>query len=310
MYVLRFTIIISPIKEQKTEYTLTSSRVCRSIWNDGPPAHWHTDGVPTGAPANARWQSWGSMASFQASSTIEYFSSEMIGQGVLVNKIASMNLFATSKVAFWCWGTLWSPPAFGWGTFWSPRVLGSRSACTTSDLHDMLMTDFWRLSNGGVITPAGCHRFGSKVRVMTVPAQLRFFGSGTLVVRIVLSQCAWSRCRTSCWMLKYSSSISDDKVDSPGCSLSSLLITWSVSSSSCLIRIIAWTLAITNTIPEGWVGCSKIWLALKIGCLLQCTCKCSLKVCFLILLWIEIPHLAGHRFHVWWSEVGNVEGSV
>jgi len=32
----------------------------------------------------------------QASSTIEYFSTEMIGQEVLVNTIASMNHFATS----------------------------------------------------------------------------------------------------------------------------------------------------------------------------------------------------------------------
>jgi hypothetical protein len=46
------------------------------------------------------------MASCQASSTIEYFSLEMIGQGVSVNTIASMNHFATSKVAFWYWGTL------------------------------------------------------------------------------------------------------------------------------------------------------------------------------------------------------------
>jgi hypothetical protein len=49
------------------------------------------------------------MASFQTWSTIEYFSSERIGQGVFANTIASINLFATSKVAFWCWRTLWSP---------------------------------------------------------------------------------------------------------------------------------------------------------------------------------------------------------
>jgi hypothetical protein len=33
-------------------------------------------------------------------------------------------------------------------------------------------------------------------------------------------------------------------------------------------------------------------------------------VSFLIYLWIVIPHLASHRFHVWWSQAGNVEGSV
>ena len=199
MYDSRFSIIISPIEEQKTEYTLTASRVCGSILRDGPPGNWHTDGAPTGAPANARCRSWASMASFQASSTIEYFSSEMIGQGVFVNTIASMNRFATSKVAFWCWGTLWSPLA-----------LGSGSACTTSDSRDMLMTDFWRLSNGGAIAPAGCRRFGSGARAITVSARLRFFGGGTLVVRIVWSWRAWSRCRTSCWLSKSSSSISDD----------------------------------------------------------------------------------------------------
>jgi len=161
MYVSRFSIILGPVEEQITKYTLTASRVCGSIIRDGPLGNWHTDGVPTGAPAKARWRSWASMASFQASSTIEYFSSEMICQGVFVNTMASMNLFATSKVAFWCWGTLWSPPAFGWGTFWSPTALWSRSACTTSDSRDMLMTDFWRLSNGGAIAPAGCRRFGS-----------------------------------------------------------------------------------------------------------------------------------------------------
>ena len=116
-------MIISPIQEQKTQYTLTASRVCGLILRDEPPGDWHTDGAPTAAPANARWWSWASMASFQASSTIEYFSSEMISQGVFVNTIASMNHFASSKVACWCWETLWSPPAFGWGTFWSPPGL-------------------------------------------------------------------------------------------------------------------------------------------------------------------------------------------
>jgi len=250
------------------------------------------------------------MASFQASSTIEYFSSETIGQGVFVNTIASMNLFAISKVACWCWGMLWSPLTFRWGTFWSPLALGSGSACTTSDSRDMLMTDFWRLNNGGAITQAGCCRFGSGALPMTVSARLCFFGGCTLVVRIVLSRRAWSRWRTSCRMSKSSSSISDDKVNCPGSSLSPLLISRSVSSSYYFIKIIARTLAISNTILEGWVGCSNIWLAMKIGCLLQCTWKCSLKVCFLVLLWIVIPHLAGRRFHFWWSEVGNVEGSV
>jgi len=61
-----------------------------------------------------------------------------------------------------------------------------------SDLRDMLMVDYWRLSNGGAMAPAGCRRFGSEVRAMTVSARLRFFGGGTLVVHIVLSRHAWS----------------------------------------------------------------------------------------------------------------------
>jgi len=84
-----------------------------------------------------------------------------------------------------------------------------------SDSHDMLMVDFWRLSNGGAMALAGCRRFGSEVWAMTVSAWLRFFGGGTLVVCIVFLWRAWSRCRASCWFSKSSSSISDEKVDSP-----------------------------------------------------------------------------------------------
>ena len=172
------------------------------------------------------------------------------------------------------------------------------------------MTDYWRLSNGGATVTAGCHRFGSGARRMTVPAWLRFFGSETLVIHIILSLRARSRFRTSCPMSKLSSSILDDKVDSSRSSHWSLLISRSLWSSFCFIRTIAHTFAISNIILKGLVRCSNIGLAMKIGCLLQCTCKCSPKVFFLILLWIVIPHRAGRRFLLWWSEVGNVEGSV
>jgi len=238
----------------------------------------------------------------------------MIDRGVFVNTIAHMKHFATSKVTFWCWGMLWSLPAFGWGTFWSPPALESGSGWvgTSSDSSNVLMVDFSRLSNGGAMDPAGCRRFGSEVCAMTVSAWLCFFGTGTLVVRIVLSQQAWSRCRTSCQLSKSCSSISDDKVDSRGSSLSFSLISQSLLSSSCFIRIIARTLAISNTILEGWVGNANSWSAMKIGSLLQCMCKCSLKVGFLILLWIVIPHQAGHRFHVDDDEVKleNVDRSM
>jgi len=56
----------------------------------------------------------------------------------------------------------------------------------------MLMADFGRLINGDAMALMGCRTFGSGVWAMTVSAQLHFFGSGTLVVRIVLSQRAWS----------------------------------------------------------------------------------------------------------------------
>jgi len=161
------------------------------------------------------------------------------------------------------------------------------------------MVGFWRLSNGGATAPTGCRWFGSVVQAMTISPPLRFVGSRTLVVCIVWWWRAWCRCRTYCGMSKLFCSISDHNVDSPESSVSSLLISQSGLSSSWLIRLIARTLSISNTIFESWVGSSNIWSAMKIGCLLQCTCKGSLKVCFLILLWIVIPHLAGHRFHVW-----------
>ena len=47
------------------------------------------------------------------------------------------------------------------------------------------MVDIWGWSDGGARDPAGCRRFGSEVRAKTISAQVRFFGSGTLLVRIV-----------------------------------------------------------------------------------------------------------------------------
>jgi len=198
MYCLGFSINISPIKEQKTEYIHTAPRVYGSILRDGPLGNWQRDGVPTGTPANAPWRSWAPMASYKASSTIKYVSSEMIGRGVFQNMIASMNRFAMFKVAFSICGTLRSPPTFGWGTFWSPPAFGSRSACTTSDSRDVLMVEFWHFSNDGSIALTACRRFGSGVRAMTVSAQLHLFRSGTIVIRMILSWRAWSRCWISC----------------------------------------------------------------------------------------------------------------
>jgi hypothetical protein len=71
-------------------------------------------------------------------------------------------------------------------------------------------------------------------------------------------------------------------------------------------------LAISNTILKGWVASSIISSPMKIGCLLQCTHKCSLTVGFLNLLLIVIPHLAGQSFHVYDNEekLENVDRSI
>jgi len=120
-----------------------------------------------------------------------------------VNTIASMNLFATAKVAFWCWGTFLSALALGCGGFCSPLDLGCGNAWADgarSDSDDLLRrADFWRLSTGGAIDPGGFWEFGSRGRAITVSARLRFFGNGTLVVHNDLSRHAWPRSRTSCW---------------------------------------------------------------------------------------------------------------
>jgi hypothetical protein len=124
---------MSPVEELKTEYILTGYRVCRMILRHRLPGNRHTDGVPPRAPANASWKSCHLMASVKAVSTSEYVSSEMIGLGVFANMIGSMNSYATLKVAFWCGGTLLSPPAFSSGTFQFPPAVGSGTTCTESD---------------------------------------------------------------------------------------------------------------------------------------------------------------------------------
>jgi len=169
-------------------------------------------------------------------------------QVCFVNVIASMNYFTISKVTFWCWGTFWSLPVIGWGTFWSPHDLGSGSSCATSELRHMLMVDIWLLSNGGTMAPTECHRFGSGVWAMTVSAWLHCFGSRTLVVRIVILWHTRSRCRISCRLFKSSSSIFYDMVESQGSTIWLSMVFWSVLSSTCCIRIIPWTLTISNTI--------------------------------------------------------------
>jgi len=120
-----------------------------------------------------------------------------------MNTIASMNFFATSTVAFWCWGTFRSALALGCGAFWSPLDFGFGSAWADgawSDLDDLLRkADFWHLSSGGAIDPGGFREFGTRGRAITVLARLHFFGNGALVVHKDLSRRAWPRSWTSYW---------------------------------------------------------------------------------------------------------------
>ena len=80
----------------------------------------------------------------------------------------------------------------GCGIFWSPLdLLGSTSAWADgarSDLDKLFRSDdFQRLSGGGAIVVGRFREFKSGGHAMTVSARLRFFGSGTLVVRNNLS---------------------------------------------------------------------------------------------------------------------------
>jgi len=149
--------------------------------------------------------------------------------------MASMNSFATSKVAFWCWGTFWSAMDLGCGTVWSPLDLGSSSDWADgeqSDFENLLRrVDYQRLSCGGAISPGGFREFGSGGHAMWVSVQLYSSGSGTLVVRIDMAWQACPRGRTSCWWFTLSSLMSDDKVDSSVSSLWWSPISRSVSSS-------------------------------------------------------------------------------
>jgi len=72
-----------------------------------------------------------------------------------VNTIASTNLFARSKVAFWRWGKFSSPLAWGSGAFWSPLDFGCGSAwvdgARSDSDHLLRRADCWGLSSGGAI---------------------------------------------------------------------------------------------------------------------------------------------------------------
>jgi len=64
----------------------------------------------------------------------------------------------------------------------------ARADGAQSDSDNLLRRDdFWHLSSGGAIAASRFWEFGSGGRAMTVLAWLRFFGSGTIVVRNDLS---------------------------------------------------------------------------------------------------------------------------
>jgi len=181
-----------------------------------------------------------------------------------------MNLFATSNVAFRCWERFWYSLAFGWQTFLASLALGSGSAWVSmwSDSHTLLMVDFWHLSKEGAMAPAGYRKFGNGVRAMTVLAWLHFFGTGIPQVCGVISCYDCARCMTCLSSSKSYSSILEGKVDSPGTSLQSSLISEWVSLSSYLITIITQIFVIYNTILHGRIGNSHVSSAIKIRCLL------------------------------------------
>jgi len=196
---------------------LTNPHVCWSISKDGPPGNGRTDRITIGAPANAcRW-SWSSMAHVQASSTIEYLSSDNVDQGVLVNMMASMISFATSQVAIPCWGTFWSAEAMGCWTFCSPLDMGSGSAWDEGDWSDsdnlLRRVDILHLVSGGAIAQDGLREFGRVGRAMSVSVRLLYFRNGTLQVRNHLSRHAGPRCSTPCSWSTSTSWKSDHEVD-------------------------------------------------------------------------------------------------
>jgi len=178
------------------------------------------------------------MLSFHASSIINYFLSDIVGQRVFENIIAYMNIFTTSKVGLWFWGIFWSPLALGCGTFWSTLDLGHMSDWESgewSDMYNMLMGS----------------TFGIWVMVVPLP-QLDFdnmeaegmqwqyqYCSGSLAVEPMyfVRTCpgAWPRSRISWLSSKSSSSRSVDNVDCVVSSHLFLSIFWSLSLT-CLIN--------------------------------------------------------------------------
>jgi len=233
---------------------------------------------------------------------IEHFYSDNISHSIFVNVIASMNHFATSKVAFWLVGTCWFALVSRCGSFLSPLAYGSGGAHAggpRSDLHTSVRRAEccrWNSGGGGAVALAGFREFGFGGHAMTVSAGLHFFHTETLVLWNDLSRRAKPSSRTSGWWSIASSLISGAKVDSAVSTLSTSSISW--LGLSFFINEIRDICHLQYNAQRQRAGKWNIWSTMNIGCFLASECKCSLKVCFLILLKIVIPHLAGCRFHL------------
>jgi len=119
-------------------------------------------------------------------------------------------------------------------------------------MHTLVSTvDCWRLSNSGAIDPAGFWEFGRGEHATTVSVWLYLWCYRTLVVCNNWSQHTWPRSSTSCLWLKFSSTMSDDKVYSPVSSFSPSLISWFVSSSCFIIE--SWIRSAQEYIARGQI---------------------------------------------------------
>jgi len=137
---------------------------------------------------------------------MECFTSDIIGQIVFVNTIASLALGATSDVALWCCGTFWSPLALGCATFWSPVDVDSGSTYgvdAQSDSHNLLRwAVFCRLSHCWSIVEPGVWIFGNGRRALTILAWILLIGNWLCRLYNVLFQWSWPRSRISWWLFE------------------------------------------------------------------------------------------------------------
>jgi len=149
--------------------------------------------------------------------------------------IASMNLFATTNVAFWYWGMFWSVLALGCGTFLSAPDLHSSSAWPDgawSESYKLLRrVEYCHFSSCGAIASVGFREYGSAGCAMRVSAWLHVIDSGSFVVRNDFFWSTWPGSRDSFKWAKLTSSMLDNMMDSLVSSLSSLPIPWLVLSS-------------------------------------------------------------------------------